>query len=437
MHNKQEEPKLSKDLSSTSEPNRKSSTSKTTIRSGPAILVAAAFVGPGTVLTASKAGAQFGFSLLWAVVFSVIATVALQEMAARLGIVTKSGLAESIRVTTSNQWARFTVIALVLSAILLGNCAYQTGNITGAAAGLEILSPLGIKGWSTLIGIIAAAIIMIGRADILKGSLTFLVAMMGLLFLVSAIFCKPSINELFEGLVPSIPAGSEWLLIALIGTTVVAYNLFLHASAAATFWNDSKDTKSSIRFSLTDTVLSVSIGGAITAAILITAAMTFPERQEIAHVKEVAGQLEPMLGQWAEYAFAVGILAAGLTSSITAPIAAAFATAGCYGWDARLSNWRLKAVSLGVIAVGLGFAFKFEKSPAETIVFAQVANGLLLPVIVAFLLFTMNQEKVMGKFKNRLFTNLLGIVILLVTGLMVVKNFRGAWIGLSKLMGAE
>lgn len=435
MRKKNKAPSSASKPNSANTPNRNNSTSK--IRTGPAILVAAAFVGPGTVLTASKAGAQFGFSLLWAVVFSVIAAVALQEMAARLGIVTKSGLAESIRVTASKQWTRLTVIGLVLSAILLGNCAYQTGNITGVASGLEILSPLGVRGWSFVIAIVAAAIVMIGRADILKGFLTFLVAMMGLLFFVAAVLCKPSINELLAGLVPSIPDGSEWLLIGLIGTTVVSYNLFLHASAAATFWGDSDDLKRSIRFSLTDTVISVCIGGAITAAILITAAMTFPERQEIEHVREVAGQLQPMLGKWAEYAFAIGLLAAGLTSSITAPIAAAYATAGCFGWDAKLSDIKLKAVSLAVIAIGLCFAWVYGSSPAETIVFAQVANGLLLPIVVAFLLYTMNQEKVMGKFKNRLFTNLLGVVILLVTGLMVVKNFRGAWMGLTKLLAAE
>ena len=435
MRKKTKAPNSASEPKSKNTPNRNSSTSQT--RTGPAILVAAAFVGPGTVLTASKAGAQFGFSLLWAVAFSIVAAVALQEMAARLGIVTGAGLAESIRVTTSKQWTRVTVIVLVLSAILLGNCAYQTGNITGAAAGLEILSPLGVRGWSMLIAAFAAAVVVIGRADILKGFLTLLVAIMGLMFFVAAFFCRPAVNELMAGLVPSIPAGSEWLLIGLIGTTVVSYNLFLHASAAATFWGDSEDLQHSIRHSLTDTVISVCIGGAITAAILITAAMTFPEKQAIGHVKEVAEQLQPMLGQWAEYAFAIGLLAAGLTSSITAPIAAAFATSGCFGWDAKLSNWKLKAVSLGVIAVGLGFAWAYGSSPAETIVFAQVANGLLLPVVVAFLLFTMNQSKVMGEFKNNLFANLLGIVILLVTGLMVVKNFRGAWMGLMKLLGAE
>ena len=237
------------------------------------------------------------------------------------------------------------------------------------------------------------------------------------------------------GLVPNIPPNSEWLLIALIGTTVVSYNLFLHASSAADFWGDEQDARRSIHMSKIDTVISVSIGGIITAAILITAATTFKGGHEIGSVAEVASQLEPTLGKWAEIAFAIGLLAAGLTSSITAPVAAAFATAGCFGWEPKLSNVKLKAVALGVIAIGLAFAIQYGKSPAQTIVFAQVANGLLLPIIVVFLLVTVNQKRVLGEFRNQALANVLAVIILLVTLLIAVRNFRGAWTGIQKLLG--
>ena len=111
---------------------------KTASRFGPGILVAAAFIGPGTITTASIAGAQFGFALLWALLFSALATFLLQEMTARLALVTRQGLAEALRATYRGTWLGTAAVILVVAAVGIGNAAYQTGNITGAAMGLEL-----------------------------------------------------------------------------------------------------------------------------------------------------------------------------------------------------------------------------------------------------------------------------------------------------------
>src|SRR5690554_5266782 len=109
---------------------------------GPAALVAAAFIGPGTVVTASLAGANFGYALLWALVFSVIATIILQEMSARLGVVTQQGLGENIRATITLPWLRHAVVVLIFAAVIIGNSVYQGGNISGARMGLADLLPV-------------------------------------------------------------------------------------------------------------------------------------------------------------------------------------------------------------------------------------------------------------------------------------------------------
>lgn len=106
---------------------------------GPGLLVAAAFVGPGTVTTASVAGADFGFALLWALVFSVAAAIVLQEMAARLGVVSREGLGEALRTTFDSRAVQIAAIVLVVAAITVGNAAFQTGNLTGAALGLQAI----------------------------------------------------------------------------------------------------------------------------------------------------------------------------------------------------------------------------------------------------------------------------------------------------------
>ena len=421
---------------------------------GPAILVTAAFVGPGTVLAASLAGANYGFRLLWAVAFSVFGAIVLQEMASRLGIVTGQGLSEAIHKTFKNPVLKIVAIALVLTAILIGNAAYQTGNIIGAASGLSVLaesatadatitqtipsteSTIGISVWVLFIGGLAWVLILIGRFEVLQKALTLLVVLMSLLFFVAACASSPSISAMAIGLVPSIPDGAEWMVIGLIGTTIVPYNLFLHASAAARNWPPDSvaktdDKTKAVKNSKKGTIVSVLIGGFVTAAIMVTAAVAFhsPEGDPVkfANAGDVAIQLKPALGEWAKWLFGAGLFAAGLTSAITAPIAAAYAVGGCFGWPSQLSDWRLKAVASSVVLFGVYFAILLGDSPTEAIVLAQVANGILLPVLAVFLLIILNRVSLMHRFRNSTTANVGGVIVLIVVLLMAARSLSGAY----------
>lgn len=427
----------------------------------------AAFIGPGTVMTASKAGSEFGFLLLWAVAFSVVATIVLQEMAARMGIVTGNGLSQALKTSLSSRLARFCVLGLVLLAILIGNAAYQTGNILGAASGAKALatrsddaaanrvnevadaakdgtwlnpdSRIFQNGLVFLVAAIALSVIWIGRFDLLQNLLSLLVAVMSLLFIYAAVRSGPAWVDVASGFVPRIPTGGEWIVIGIIGTTVVPYNLFLHASAAAQQWKvepEGSDADKLYRRAITnsrwDTVVSVALGGLVTCAILVTASVAFHSvdpggvvasihgKQIAAH--DVAIQLEPALGRGAKLVFAVGLFAAGLTSAITAPIAAGFAVSGCFGWTGKLEDWRLKVTATGVMMAGVLFAVMFGKSPQQTIILAQVANGLLLPIIAVLLFMMVNQTELMRQYKNRKLTNALGVFVILITTLIAVRQ---------------
>ena len=430
---------------------------------GPAILVTAAFIGPGTVMTASKAGSQFGFVLLWAVAFSVLTTIVLQEMSARLGIVSGGGLSQAMKSAFSNSILRWLVLGLVLIAILIGNAAYQTGNILGAASGVKdlVASPaevnvvnadegieIGLDPSSRVfqdmvvwtIGFVALIVIWIGRFDILQTVLTLLVACMSLLFVCAALMSSPNWSDVLAGFVPSLPTGSEWIVVGLIGTTVVPYNLFLHASAAAERWKleegDSngkvdKDSfyRSAIAESRLDTIVSILIGGVVTGAILVTAAVAFQSGDSNSAIafdpgKGIADQLEPTLGRSARWLFAIGLCAAGLTSAITAPIAAGYAASGCFDWSGKLHDWRLKSVATVVVAAGVYFAIRLGKSPSDTIILAQVANGFLLPIVAVFLLVMVNRSGLMQNFKNRTASNALGVAVILIVTLIACSKLR-------------
>jgi Mn2+/Fe2+ NRAMP family transporter len=387
---------------------------------GPGMIVAAAFIGPGTVTTASMAGAGYGYTLLWAMLFSIFATVILQEMTARLGTQAKMGLGEAIRKKSTNKFLRYLSFALVISAIVIGNAAYESGNLAGAVLGFEDFPEVfGINLLLIFIGIIAFILLFLGKYKYIERFLVLLVSIMGIVFIFAAILLQPSITEILKGLfIPGIPEKAGLMVVGLIGTTVVPYNLFLHASASKTKWK----TGDSLKLSRLDTILSVSLGGLITMAIMITAAVAFEgNSQEIDGIGALGEQLQPILGDWSTHFIAFGFLAAGFSSSITAPLAAAFATSEILDWKDGLKNKKFKMVwafvlFTGIIIASLGF------QPTALILFAQVANGLLLPILAVYLLWIVNDRDLMGNHANSKLINIIGVVVIIVTLLLGLKS---------------
>lgn len=395
---------------------------------GPAVLVTAAFIGPGTVITASLAGANYGFSLLWALVFSVLATIVLQEMAARLGVVTQQGLGENIRLACGNQVSRFLSVLLIVGAIVIGNAAYQGGNISGASLGLSQLitfpSPIELSQvWPVLIGIIAFVVLVTGSYGIIEKSLVLLVGAMSLAFLASFVLIEFDWSLFFTGLfVPSLPLGATLTVIALIGTTVVPYNLFLHSAAASKKWHKAEQIPEMRK----DLYLAIPLGGLISIAIVSTAASAFFGRQvNIANAADIAPALAPVFGDLSAMCVAIGLFSAGISSAITAPLAAAFALSGILNLNKDLNAWSFKLIWLTILLLGVLIASSGYK-PISVIWFAQVANGLLLPIVVVFLIWMLNKPA-LKKHRNNFKQNILASVVLLVTIFLSARSLLSAF----------
>lgn len=397
---------------------------------GPAAMVAAAFIGPGTVVTASLAGANFGYALLWALLFAILASVVLQEMAARLGVVTQRGLGENIRETFRCPAARLAAITLVTAAIFIGNAAYQGGNIAGASAGIAALlgnpgqaGPGATNPWGLVIAAIAFALLWSGSYRLLEKALVGLVALMSLAFLSTLLISRPDPAELLHGLlVPGIPAGATLTVIALIGTTVVPYNLFLHSSAAAGKWHGPQALPRARR----DILFSIPLGGLISIAIACTAAAAFFQRQLRLHgAADIAGSLQPLFGDAAGYLVGVGLFAAGISSALTAPLAAAYALSGILGHRPDLRAPVFRAIWLAVLLAGAVLA-TLGVQPVRVIWLAQVANGLLLPVVTGFLLWEMNSSR-LGAYRNSPRQNLLGAAVLLISMVLGGRSLLAAF----------
>ncbi|GAB3031852.1 Nramp family divalent metal transporter [Bowmanella dokdonensis] len=394
------------------------------MRFGPGFLVTAAFIGPGTITTASMAGANFGFSLLWVLVFSITATLVLQGMAARLGLVTGMGLAESLRENLSTPWARWLASVLVVSAIGIGSAAYEAGNLTGAALGIQSLLGGQLQGWSLLLAAVAGALLFSGRYALLEHTLIGLVLLMSLVFITTMVMSRPDIPALFEGLLlPSIPAGGLTTTLALVGTTIVPYNLFLHSSLVAR--QKQRLEKNELRKIQCDSGLAISLGGLITLAIVSTASAAFFGQQleggSGMNAGNMARQLEPLLGSLAQYFFAVGLFAAGLTSAITAPLAGAYAVCGILGWSTDLNAKRFRGVWASILLCG-ALGASTQMSPVAVILFAQATNGVLLPITAIYLLWLMNKKALLREYRNGFKSNLLAaLIILFLLGLSSYK----------------
>lgn len=383
---------------------------------GPGVLIAAAFIGPGTVTACTLAGVGFGFSLLWAMLLSIIATVVLQEMSARLGIITQKGLANVIKEELSTPWVRNTIIGVILGAIVIGNAAYEAGNIGGGTLGLEaIFGNTYSDYYAWVIGVLAFILLYIGNYKVLEKVFVLLVLIMSLSFIITAIITKPDFLELAKGMfVPTVSEDSILTIVALVGTTIVPYNLFLHASLVSEKWKSPNDLKAA----KTDTVVSIVLGGMVSICIIITAAAI--NNSQVENVMDMAEGLKPLYGSMAKYFIGIGLFAAGVTSAITAPLAAAYVANSCFGWNADFKNWKFRTVWMLILGMGV-FFLTFNIKPIEIIKFAQIANGILLPVIAIFLLWIVNRTSVMGAYKNTRFQNVVGMTII---GLSIVLGAK-------------
>ena len=391
------------------------------------MMVSAAFIGPGTVTACTLAGANFGFALLWALVFATITTIILQSFAIRIALVTQLGLAEAMLKTIASPVIRTLAALLLISALVLGNAAYEAGNMSGAALGLEAINggPLafGIAPVIITIALFASAMLIFTKPKWIENVLILLVLLMSAAFLLTFLLIRPDIGTLLRGFVPTIPEGGLLTAIALIGTTIVPYNLFLHAASVRERWDTEQLPEAQL-----DNTISIGIGGLVSMTILATAAASlFGSDKTIENAVDMAEQLTPLFGSLATVTLGAGLFAAGLTSAITAPLATGYIVQEIF----KSSNSR-KPFQIGALIVIISgtLASLLGYRPVELIFVAQIANGLLLPIIAIFLLRLANDKNLLGQYANGLMANILGAAILLITtalGFRLIARALGFW----------
>ena len=384
---------------------------------GPGALIAAAFIGPGTVTLCTIAGASFGYSLIWAILLSTFSTIVLQEMSLRIGLITKMNLAEVIRINIKSKFINRLFLVLIICSILIGNAAYEAGNITGASLGISaILNSESINYIPIFIGLIAFIILYQGNYKILERFLVLLVLIMSISFFITAIMTKPNIESLLNGILsPELNSSNIMVVLGLVGTTVVPYNLFLHSSLVSEKWGSSNKLKVA-RF---ESFFSILIGGLISLSIIITAASV--NNKDVNGVIALAKGLEPLYGKFAIYFLGIGLFASGITSSITAPLAAAYVAKSCFDWNDSLKSQKFRAIWIIILFSGV-IASMVELNPIEIIKFAQFSNSLLLPIIAIILLWLINNKSIINSRYRYKFQNILGFMIVILSLILGAKG---------------
>jgi Mn2+/Fe2+ NRAMP family transporter len=369
-------------------------------------VISAAFIGPGTVTTSVTAGSKYGLSLLWAVTFATFGCIVLQELSARITIASGLTFGESLKKKFGQRNGRF-LQWIVGGSVVLGCAAYEAGNILGAVAGLNLLTGASNELLTIIVTGVSAIVLWVRGKDWISNLMMLLVVIMGVAFAALAFSQDFSIAELaVSSVTPVIPVGSEVIVLGLIGTTIVPYNIFIGAGISK------GQTIPLMRVGLS---VSVAIGGAITAAILIAGIGV----TSFSSFHELAGAMSAQVGTWGVYALALGLFAAGFSSAITSPYASSMIATTVFGLT---TQWKIRLVWGAVLLTGFVFGISDVK-PIPVILAVQAINGLILPLITMYLIIIINDETIVPKEKaHGSRYNLILMIILLAVVLIGFSN---------------
>lgn len=378
--------------------------------------------------TAASAGAGFGYSLIWALVFSTAACYVLQEASARITVVSGMNLGEAMRQEYGHTRIGRFIIYLALVAVITGCAAYEAGNVLGAVAGIHLVTTgIPLPAIVSVIGLIAAAVLWKGTIRQIAAILGVIVAFMGICFLITVFMMSHDISAILTGgLLPSIQTGSELLVLGLIGTTVVPYSIFLGSGLKH------DQSPSEMRVSM---MIAIGLGGLISIAILITGTAVIGEFS----FESLAETLDDQLGSGASLLLAVGLFGAGLSSALTAALAASVTAKSLLTEDPGDPDWAengkwFRGVWVVVLATGLLFGM-IQLQPVPIIILAQALNGLILPIIAVILFLLMNSERVLpaGYRNGNLYNITMSIVVYLTILIGITNLFRAG----SRMLGLQ
>jgi manganese transport protein len=385
---------------------------------GPGLLVTVGFIDPGNWASNIAAGSRFGLSLLWVVTLSTVMLLILQHNAAHLGIATGLCLSEAATRHFRPLPSKIVLVSAVLAAI-----STALAEILGAAIGLRMLVPgLPLEVGAFLFAAASLIMLVTNSYTHLEKWIIAFVSLIGIAFLFELHLIRVPWGEALAGCVrPSLPAGSLFIVMSVLGAVVMPHNLFLHSEVIQSRrWNlgDEKVIRRQLKFEFTDTLLSMSVGWAINSALIIVAAATFLGRGPVLEMEQAQRMLAPLLGRTAAVVFGLALILSGFSSSITAGMAGGTIFAGMFGesYDIKDLHSRVGAV-LTLAAAAL--AVFIIRDPFKGLLLSQMLLSVQLPITIVTQIRLTSSAKVMGSYAN---TPLLKVTLWIVAAVVIAFN---------------
>lgn len=386
---------------------------------GPGFIVTVGFIDPGNWATNIVAGAEYGYMLLWVVFLSTIMLIILQINASKLGIVTGDCLAEGV--TRHNKKV---VSRLILVTVVIAIIATLVAELIGCAIAINMLFHIPVKIGVLITAIMAFAFVITNSYKRIEKVIMFLVTLIALCFVIELFMVNLDYSEIVKNtFIINVPNGSILIIMGIMGAVIMPHNLFLHSEfvQSKTFNNDTNDSiKDQIKHSRYDSIIAMTIGFFINAAILILAASTFYiVGTKVTDLSQADILLEPILGNGASTIFAIALLCAGFASSITAMISAGVVTSGMFGKNYSTNN---RSTVVGIIAVTIlaTLAIAFIENALNGLIISQVILSIQLPITIVALISLTNNEKVMGEYNNNKTER---VVLYVISFFVIILNF--------------
>lgn len=404
---------------------------------GPAYLVSVGYMDPGNWATDLAGGAQFGYKLIWVLLMSNLMALLLQSLCARLGIVRGRDLAQCNR-EVYPKGVNF--VLYILAELAIAAC--DLAEVLGMAVGLNLLIGIPLI-WGVLITFLDTILLLyLQKLGIRKmeAFIITLVAIIGGCFLIEIFFAKPDMGALVEGFVPSIPNSTAlYIAIGIIGATVMPHNLYLHSALVQTrkVDNDAKSIKRAIRINILDSTIALNMAFFVNAAILVLAAAVFYNsgRQDVAELKEAHQLLAPMLGStWASHLFAIALIAAGQSSTVTGTLAGQIVMEGYL--RIRINPWmrRLLTRLLAIVPAVFVILLMGEEMVDEMLIFSQVLLSMQLAFAIIPLIHFVSDKNRMGAFTIKPYVKVLAwliATIIVILNLKLVYDSANEWLALT------
>jgi manganese transport protein len=366
---------------------------------GPGLLVTVGFIDPGNWAANMAAGSEFGYSLLWIITLSTVMLVLLQHNAAHIGIVTGLCLSEAATRHLPSAVSRAVLATAAFAAI----CT-SLAEILGGAIALDLLFKIPIRAGATLTAFVALAMLFSNSYYRLEKLIIGFVSLVGLGFMFELSLVNVDWREALHGMVsPSIPPGSIMIVMSVLGAVVMPHNLFLHSEVIQSRqWNleDGETINHKLKYEFLDTLFSMIVGWGINSAMIIVASAAFFSRSiQITELTQAQQMLEPFLGSASALVFALALLFAGISSSVTSGIAGGSIFAGIFGepYDIKDKHSRMGVCLTMFSALALIF---LVESPFKGLVISQVCLSVQLPITIFLQIYLTSSGAVMGQHKN-------------------------------------